>query len=124
MIFCFSCFRFNNTCRYTEDEEVVQEELPEFSPDDSGAEVYPLIEKVYFYAKPIESSKLKSFFVSGQSALLLGYAGDFAKVQFEYNGKITIGYVLSAEVESVGIEGDSEPEPMEESEYEEQGSEY
>ena len=106
-------------------EEVVKEELPEFTPDDSGAEVYPLIEKVYFYSKPIESAKLKSFFLAGQSGLLLGYAGDFTKVQFEYNGKVTIGYVLTNEVEIGGLGGDYyEEEPVEEEEYIEEQSEY
>lgn len=106
-------------------EEVVQEELPEFTPDDSGAEVYPVIEKVYFYSKPIESAKLKSFFLAGQSGLLLGYAGDFTKVQFEYNGKVTIGYVLTNEVEIGGLGGDYyEEEPVEEEGYIEEQSEY
>ena len=108
----------------TVSEDVVEEELPEFTPDDSGAEVYPLVDKVYFYSKPIESSKLKSFFLSGQSGLLLGYAGDFTKVEFEYNGKITIGYVLSNEVEIGGLGGEYEEEPSEETEYEEPVLEY
>jgi hypothetical protein len=89
-----------------DDSEVSEEVLPKFIPAESEYEITPLISKVYFYSKPLKSAKLSSFFVQGQSALFLGVAGEYSKISFEYNGKTTIGYVLSNEITEIVYEGE------------------
>lgn len=74
---------------------------PEFVADYSGTEMYALAPRVYFYSKPDLSTKTNSYFVTDQTALLLGTAGDFTKVRFTYKGKTTEGFVLSSDVDWV-----------------------
>lgn len=57
--------------------------------------------KVYFYSQPLQEHQMKSYFVKGQSAEVIEMAGDFIKVRFEYKGNVTVGYVLSNDVELV-----------------------
>jgi uncharacterized tellurite resistance protein B-like protein len=74
------------------------ETLPEFIPSEFESDVTPLVSKVYFHSKPSADFKLKSFFVEGQLATLLGHAGEFSKIRFTYNDKTTIAFVLSNEI--------------------------
>lgn len=55
--------------------------------------------QVYFHSKPNVNYRLSSYFVKGQTAEILEDLNDFLKVEFEYKGNITVGYVLKKEVE-------------------------
>lgn len=90
-----------------EENSVVSEEvLPKLIPSEIEYEITPVISKVYFYSKPARKNKLDSFFLQGQTALLLGTAGDFSKISFNYKGKTTIGFVLSNEISENGLGGE------------------
>ena len=90
-----------------EENSVVSEEvLPKLIPSEIEYEITPIISKVYFYSKPARKNKLDSFFLQGQTALLLGTAGDFSKISFNYKGKTTIGFVLSNEISENGLGGE------------------
>jgi|GEM_PF-5083291 len=86
-------------------EENIDENLPKFVPDAGGMTMTPVISKVYFYSQPSANAKMKSFFIEGQEATLLGKAGAFSKVSFTYNYKTTVAYVLSSEITEIMYDG-------------------
>lgn len=79
-------------------------------------------EKVYFYDNPNAESITKSYFVKGQQAKLLGAAGEFSKVRFEYNGKVTEKFVLTYQISEIYTSSPTESEEGLDPEYQE--SEY
>lgn len=73
-------------------------------------------DKVHFYGEPDPSAKQKSFFVKGQTAANLGSRGSFTKVDFEFKGKHTIGYVLTSDIGPFEESEESEDDEMYENE--------
>jgi hypothetical protein len=72
-----------------------------------------IAEKVYFYNKPNNDSKTKGYFVKGQQAKLLGTAGEFSKVRFELNGKVTEKFVLTNQISEIDTYVPTEPDTEE-----------
>lgn len=60
-----------------------------------------IAEKVYFYDKPNAESITRGYFVKGQQAKLLGVAGDFSKVRFEFNGNVTEKFVQTYQISEI-----------------------
>jgi hypothetical protein len=69
-----------------------------------------IAEKVYFYDNPNTDSKTKGYFVKGQTAKLLGTAGNFSKVRFEFNGKVTEKFVLTDQISEIDSYVPTEPD--------------
>lgn len=76
-------------------------------------------EKVYFYDNPNAESKTNGYFVKGQQAKLLGAAGEFSKVRFEYNGKVTEKFVLTYQISEIDSSSPTESEEGLDPEYQE-----
>lgn len=90
----------------SDDSELTSDEaLPKFIANENESEVTPIVSKVYFYSQPSMNDKLKTYFVEGQYATLLGTAGKFSKVSFYYNEKTTVAFVLSNEITESGMGG-------------------
>lgn len=90
--------------------ENVKVETIEYSEAQDDITIEGIAEKVYFYDKPNYESKTKGYFVKGQTAKLLGEAGDFSKVHFEFNGKVTEKFVLSNQIQEVDTYVPAEPD--------------
>jgi tellurite resistance protein len=85
-------------------------QLPEFTEAQDKITVEGTTDKIYFYENPSEDSKTKGYFVKGQTAILLGEAGNFSKVRFEFNGRVTEKFVLTNQIQEVDIYQSTEPE--------------
>ena len=91
-------------------EKTEQSQFPEFTEAQDEITVEGISDKIYFYNNPSEDSKTKGYFVKGQTAKLLGEAGDFSKVRFEFNGKVTEKFVLSNQIQEVDTYVPAEPD--------------
>ena len=85
-------------------------QLPEFTEAQDQITVEGTTDKIYFYENPSEDSKTKGYFVKGQTAILLGEAGDFSKVRFEFNDKVTEKFVLTSQIQEVDTYQSTEPD--------------
>lgn len=94
-------------------EKIEQSQLSEFTEAQDDITVEGVAEKVYFYDKPNSDSKTKGYFVKGQTAKLLGTSGDYSKVHFEFNGKVTEKFVLTSQVSEIDNYVPTEPDSEE-----------
>ena len=91
-------------------EKTEQSQFPEFTEAQDEITVEGISDKIYFYNNPSEDSKTKGYFVKGQQGKLLGEAGDFSKIRFEFNGKVTEKFVLSNQIQEVDTYVPAEPD--------------
>lgn len=95
------------------DIENISEETISLTETQGDITVEGIDEKVYFYDKPNSDSKTKGYFVKGQTAKLLGTSGDYSKVHFEFNGKVTEKFVLTNQVSEIETYVPTEPDKEE-----------
>lgn len=118
--------QYESICKEKETTNVnsptTQSDEIEFTEAQDDIIVEGVAEKVYFYDKPNSDSKTKGYFVKGQQAKLLGAAGDFSKVRFEFNGKVTEKFVLTYQISEIDTYVTTEPDGEEviDPEYQEQ----
>lgn len=102
--------RVNTDNSNVEVEKTEQSQLPEFTEAQDEITIEGVADKIYFYNNPSEDSKTKGYFVKGQQGKLLGEAGDFSKVRFEFNGKVTEKFVLTNQIQEVDSYVPTEPD--------------
>jgi len=100
----------NNSTTEPIDNKTTSNEPIEFTEAQDEINVEGIAEKIYFYDKPNNDSKTKGYFVKGQQAKLLGAAGEFSKVRFEFNGKITEKFVLTDQISEIDSYVPTEPD--------------
>ena len=99
--------------------ENVSDELEGFTEAEGEIMVEGIEDKVYFYDKPNAESITKGYFVKGQQAMLLGTSGDFSKVRFEFNGKVTEKFVQTYQISEMNTNSTNESEENVDPEYQE-----
>lgn len=90
--------------------EKIKAQMPEFTEAQDEISIEGKADIIYFYEYPSEDSKTKGYFVKGQSAILLGEAGNFSKVRFEFNGRVTEKFVLTNQIQVVDTYQETEPD--------------